>query len=121
MKITKRQLKRIIKEEKARMLSEQSRAQYLRGKIREKADQLYKEAPILLGDIELPSEDAVMDEPGVFLEELEVVMEKLEAVEVALKNLVNKKYVPRTIKYTGNNPSFARASGKNYLKDYEGQ
>jgi hypothetical protein len=47
MRVTKRQLRRIIKEEKARMLSEQSRAQYLLSNIREKAYQLEKEAPIL--------------------------------------------------------------------------
>ena len=97
MKITKRQLKKIIREEKTRLLSEQSRAQYLLSNIREKAYQLEKEAPILLGDLDLPTEDSVMDEPGMFAAELEATWEKLEAVEVALKNLINKKYVPRTI------------------------
>ncbi len=98
MRVTKRQLRRIIKEEKARMLSEQSRAQYLLSNIREKAYQLEKEAPILLGDLDLPTEDSVMDDPGMFAAELEATWEKLEAVEVALKNLINKKYVPRTIR-----------------------
>jgi hypothetical protein len=98
IKVTKKQLKRIIKEEKARLLSEQSRAQYLLSNIRELAYQLEKEAPILLGDLDLPTEDSVMDEPGMFAAELEATWEKLEAVKLALQNLINKKYVPRTIR-----------------------
>ena len=98
MKITKQQLKRIVKEEKAKVLNEQSRAQYLRSEIRAMGDQLAKEAQRILGDIELPTEDSVMDEPHVFLKELEITMEKLEAVEGALENLSNPRYVPRTIR-----------------------
>ena len=98
MKVTKRQLRRIIKEEKARLLSEQSRAQYLLSKIREEAYQLEKEAPILLGDLDLPTEDSVMDDPGMFAAELESTWEKLTAVRLALQNLINEKYVPRTIR-----------------------
>ena len=104
MKVTKRQLKRIIKEEKARLLREQPsatdaawrygshRAQarqqsplMLRGKIRDEEQRLEKRAALVFGDgIDLPSEDSVMDDPAQFADMLKNAMEKLEAVSIAL-------------------------------------
>ena len=101
MKITKRQLKRIIKEEKARLLREQPSAtdaawrrgqrrqqspQMLRGKIRDEEQRLEVRAAELFGDgIPLPSEDSIMDDPDQFADMLMNAMEKLKAASSALE------------------------------------
>jgi hypothetical protein len=96
MKVTKRQLKRIIKEEKARLLREQSGGpgsgrwkvgppDVLRGAIRDEEQRLEKRAAELFGyGIDLPSEDSVMDDPARFKDMLINAWEKLEAVSIAL-------------------------------------
>jgi len=94
MKVTKRQLKRIIKKEKAQLLREQyggpgrtglRSPQDLRGEIRDEEYRLAREAQLILGDgIELPSEDSVWDDPDRFSDQLMNVWEKLEAVSLAL-------------------------------------
>ena len=105
MKVTKRQLKRIIKEEKARLLREQPSAtdaawrygsyraqagqqspQMLRGKIRDEEQRLEKRTAGLFGEgLSLPSEDAIMDDPAQFADMLMNAMEKLKAASSALE------------------------------------
>ena len=105
MKVTKRQLKRIIKEEKSRLLREQLSAtdrawrygsyraqagqqspQTLRGNIRAEEQRLAARAAELFGEgIPLPSEDAIMDDPDRFADMLPNAMEKLKAASSALE------------------------------------
>jgi hypothetical protein len=105
MKVTKRQLKRIIKEEKARLLREQPSAtdtawrygsyraqagqqspQMLRGKIRDEEQRLEARAAELFGEgIPLPSEDSIMDDPDQYADMLMNAMEKLKAASIALE------------------------------------
>jgi hypothetical protein len=105
MKVTKRQLKRIIREEKSRLLREQPSAtdaawrygshraqarqqspQMLRGKIRDEEQRLEARAAELFGEgIPLPSEDSIMDDPDQFADMLMNAMEKLKAASSALE------------------------------------
>jgi len=105
MKVTKRQLRRIIKEEKSRLLREQPSAtdtawrygsyraqagqqspQMLRGKIRDEEQRLEARAAELFGEgLSLPSEDAIMDDPDQFADILMNAMEKLKAASIALE------------------------------------
>ena len=65
MKITKRQLRRIIREEKARLLSERgyvNRAHDLRDRVKDERDTLEIEAADLIGRLAIPSEDDVMND-----------------------------------------------------------
>ena len=96
MKVTKRQLKWIIKEHKAQLLREQPAGpatgrwrvgppDVLRGAIRDEEQRLEKRAAELFGyGVSLPSEDSVMDEPDRFKDLLINAWEKLEAVSIAL-------------------------------------
>ena len=95
MKITKRQLRRIIKEEKARLLSERSyvnRAQELRDQVRDERDALEVEAADLIGRLALPTDDAVMNDGSSYEPRLEQMLEQITVVRNALEALVKLGY-----------------------------
>ena len=95
MKITKRQLRRIIKEEKARLLSERSyvnRAQELRDQVRDERDALEVEAADLIGRLALPTDDAVMNDGSSYEPKLEQMLEQITVVRNALEALVRLGY-----------------------------
>jgi DNA repair ATPase RecN len=95
MKITKRQLRRIIKEEKARLLSERSyvnRAQELRDQVRDERDALEVEAADLIGRLALPTDDAVMNDGSSYEPKLEQMLEQITVVRNALEALVKLGY-----------------------------
>lgn len=93
MKVTKRQLKRIIKEEKAKMLQEFDAENYvnpeqeLLANLRQESWRWSKEAPYILDGLELPSESEVLDSPQVYAAWLQAAWEKLAAVQAALEDL----------------------------------
>ena len=95
MKITKRQLRQIIREEKARLLSERSyvnRAQELRDQVRDERDALEVEAADLIGRLALPTDDAVMNDGSSYEPKLEQMLEQITVVRNALEALVKLGY-----------------------------
>ena len=95
MKITKRQLRRIIKEEKARILSERNyvnRTQGLRDQVRDELVSLETEAASLIGGVVLPSEDAVMNDGSLYEVQLEQMLEQIAVVRNALTELTKLGY-----------------------------
>ena len=95
MRITKQQLRRIIKEEKARLLSERSyvnRAQELRDQVRDERDALEVEAADLIGRLALPTDDAVMNDGSSYETKLEQMLEQITVVRNALEALVKLGY-----------------------------
>ena len=95
MRITKKQLRRIIKEEKARLLSERSyvnRAQELRDQVRDERDALEVEAADLIGRLALPTDDAVMNDGSSYEPKLEQMLEQIAVVRNALEALVKLGY-----------------------------
>ena len=95
MKITKRQLRQHIREEKARLLSERSyvnRAQELRDQVRDERDALEVEAADLIGRLALPTDDAVMNDGSSYEPQLEQMLEQIAVVRNALEALVKLGY-----------------------------
>ena len=95
MKITKRQLRQLIREEKARLLSERSyvnRAQELRDQVRDERDALEVEAADLIGRLALPTDDAVMNDGSSYEPQLEQMLEQIAVVRNALEALVKLGY-----------------------------
>ena len=95
MKITKRQLRRIIKEETTRLLSERSyvnRAQELRDQVRDERAALEVEAADLIGRLALPTDDAVMNDGSSYEPKLEQMLEQITVVRNALEALVKLGY-----------------------------
>ena len=95
MKITKRQLRQLIREEKARLVSERSyvnRAQELRDQVRDERDALEVEAADLIGRLALPTDDAVMNDGSSYEPQLEQMLEQIAVVRNALEALVKLGY-----------------------------
>ena len=95
MKITKRQLRQIIREEKSRLLSERSyvnRAQELRDQVRDERDALEVEAADLIGRLALPTDDAVMNDGSSYEPRLEQMLEQITVIRNALEALVKLGY-----------------------------
>ena len=95
MKITKRQLRKIIREEKARLLSERSyvnRAQELRDQVRDERDALEVEAADLIGRLALPTDDDVMNDGRSHEAQLEQMLQQITVVRNALEALVKLGY-----------------------------
>ena len=95
MKITKRQLRRIIREEKSRILSERryiNRAHALRDQVKDERDTLEIEAADLIGRLAIPSEDAVMNDGRSHEVQLEQMLHQITVVRNALEALVKLGY-----------------------------
>ena len=95
MKITKRQLRRIIREEKGRILSERryvNRAHGLRDQVKDERDTLEIEAADLIGRLAIPSEDAVMNDGRSHEAQLEQMLQQITVVRNALEALVKLGY-----------------------------
>ena len=95
MKITKKQLTRIIREENARILSERryvNRAHGLRDQVKDERDTLEIEAADLIGRLAIPSEDAVMNDGRSHEVQLEQMLQQITVVRNALEALVKLGY-----------------------------
>ena len=95
LKITKRQLRRIIREEKARILSERgyvNRAHDLRDQVRDERDALEIEAADLIGRLAIPSEDAVMNDGRSHEAQLERILQQITIVRSSLETLAKLGY-----------------------------
>ena len=95
MKITKRQLRRIIREEKARILSERgyvNRAHDLRDQVRDERDALEIEAADLIGRLAIPSEDDVMNDGRSHEAQLEQILQQITVVRSSLETLAKLGY-----------------------------
>ena len=95
MKITNRQLRKILREEKSRILNERryvNRAHGLRDQVKDERDTLEIEAADLIGRLAIPSEDAVMNDGRSHEVQLEQMLQQITVVRNALEALVKLGY-----------------------------